>query len=172
VYPADERDIDRDKDAVPAGLVLATIRRRAIGAILDQLIVLLPVAIGAVVWGFRPGDHVGDSALFVLNVSSALTALVYETLLVGFFGRTIGKIATGTRVVRRLDGGRVTWFAAGQRAIVPVAASAVPSVGIVLGGLVYAMALLGPLRQGLHDRAAGTLVIRQPRTSGRRPLRR
>lgn len=145
---------------VPAGLTLATIGRRAVGAIIDQFIVLAPVAIGAVAWGFRPGDTVTDSTLLVLNISAAGVALVYETLLIGLFGRTIGKLVTGTRVVRREDGGRVGWFAAAQRALVPVAAGAVPKAGIVLGAVVYGVAFLGPLRQGIHDRAAGTLVVR------------
>ncbi|MEK7423551.1 MAG: RDD family protein [Actinomycetota bacterium] len=157
MHPVDQREAD----VVPGGLTLATIGRRAVGAIIDQFIVLLPVAIGAVAWGFRPGDIVTDSTLFVINISSAGVALVYETLLIGLFGRTIGKLVTGTRVVRRDDGGRVGWFAAAQRALVPVAAGAVPKAGIVLAAVVYGVAFLGPLRQGIHDRAAGTLVVRR-----------
>jgi uncharacterized RDD family membrane protein YckC len=79
--------------------------------------------------------------------------------MVAMLGRTVGKLATGTRVVRQTDGGSVGWWAALQRAMVPVVFSAVPQAGPVLGIMVYAMALLGPLRQGLHDRAAGTLVV-------------
>jgi uncharacterized RDD family membrane protein YckC len=157
VYPTDEREVE----TVPEGLVLATIRRRAIGALLDQMLVVLPVALGALAWGFRPGDSVTDGTLFVLNISSAGVALVYATIMIGLFGRTVGKFATGTRVARRSDGGRVGWFAAAQRAVVPVAAGAVPQIGIVLVAMVYAAAYLGPLRQGIHDRAAGTLVVRR-----------
>jgi uncharacterized RDD family membrane protein YckC len=159
MFPTDERE-GREAATVPAGLVLASIGRRAGGAILDQLLVFTPVAAGAALSGYRPGDTVSDDALLVLNISTAVAALLYETLLIGRFGRTVGKIVTGTRVVRQTDGGRVSWFAALQRAMVPVVFSGVPEVGVALGLIVYAFAFLGPLRQGIHDRAAGTLVVR------------
>lgn len=145
--------------AVPAGLALSSIRRRAVGAVIDQILVLLPVALGAVIYGYRPGDTVSDDALLVLNVSTSVVALIYESLMIGAIGRTVGKLATGTRVVRLADGGPVGWFSAVQRALVPVVFSAVPQAGWLLGAIVYAFAFLGPLRQGLHDRAAGTLVV-------------
>ena len=155
MYPTDERETA----VVPAGLVLATIGRRAVGAIIDQAMVLVPVAIGAAVWGYRPGDEVTDTTLLVLNAASAGVAVLYETTLVALFGRTVGKVITRTRVVQRIDGGRVGWVPAAQRALVPAAAGSVPRVGLALGAAVYAVALLGPLRQGVHDRAAGTLVV-------------
>jgi uncharacterized RDD family membrane protein YckC len=43
---------------------------------------------------------------------------------------------------------------------VPLSLGAVPRIGIYLSSLCYAMALWNPLRQGLHDKAAGTLVVR------------
>lgn len=144
---------------VPAGFVLATIPRRALGALLDQLVVLVPVALGVVAWGYRPGDELGDDALLALNLATVAVAFVYETVLIARFGRTLGKVATGTRVVRAHDGTAVGWFAAAERAVVPLAFASVPEVGFALGAIVYSMALLGPLRQGLHDRAAGTLVV-------------
>jgi uncharacterized RDD family membrane protein YckC len=159
VFPTDERD-GSERATVPAGLVLASIARRAGGAVIDQLLVFVPVAVGAVAYGYRPGDTLTDDALLVLDVATAVTAFAYAALLIGFFGRTVGKIATGTRVVRQVDGGRVGWFAAVERALVPVVFSSVPEIGLLLGALVYGVALLGPLRQGVHDRAAGTLVVR------------
>jgi uncharacterized RDD family membrane protein YckC len=159
VFSTDERD-ERQPATVPAGLVLASIRRRLGGFAIDQVLSVIPVAIGVVAMGYRAGDELSDDALLVMNLSLAVSRVVYETLLVGFFGRTVGKIATRTRVVRQSDGGRVGWFAAGQRALVPVVFSGLPEVGVVYSALVYSVAFLGPLRQGLHDRAAGTLVVR------------
>jgi uncharacterized RDD family membrane protein YckC len=158
VFSTDERD-ERDRATVPAGLVLASIRRRLGGFAIDQVLSIIPVAIVLVALGYRAGDDLSDDALLVLNLSLAFSRVVYETLLVGFFGRTVGKIATRTRIVRQADGGRVGWFAAGQRALVPVLFNGLPEIGVVYSALVYVFAFLGPLRQGLHDRAAGTLVV-------------
>lgn len=150
---------DRPAPTIPAGLVLATLLRRALGAILDQVLVLVPVAIGVVVSGYRPGDDLSSEALLWLNAITVGVAFLYELLMVGFLGRTVGKFATGTRVVSQATGARVGWFGAGQRAVVPAVAAAVPTLGFLLGSIVYGLAALGPLRQGLHDRAAGTLVV-------------
>jgi uncharacterized RDD family membrane protein YckC len=152
---------DRDAPEVPAGLELATFGRRAIGTILDQVLVIVPVLIGAFVAGLRPGDEITDDTVLVLGASAVGLAFVYETIAIALTGRTVGKLVAGTRVVRRDDGERVGWFEAAQRSVVPLAASAVPDVGFLLGGFVYAMAFFHPLRQGVHDRAAGTIVVRR-----------
>ena len=147
---------------LPGQVQLATIARRALGVVLDRFLVLVPVAVGTVAWGFRPGDEVSDDMVFVLNTAVAAVELIYATVMIAVFGRTIGKFATGTRVVRLDDGGRIGWLQAAQRAVVPVAAISVPQpeISLALTVLVYSMAWLGPFRQGLHDRAAGTIVIR------------
>ncbi|MCU1361805.1 MAG: hypothetical protein JWN99_3094 [Ilumatobacteraceae bacterium] len=169
MFPTDERDgSGRDAASVPAGLVLAGIGRRVGGFAIDQVLVLVPVAIGVAAFGFRSGDDVSTTGVLVLNGAVAVSRLIYETLLVGFFGRTVGKIATGTRVVRQTDGGRIGWFAAVQRALVPVLFSGVPRFAIFYDAFVYMFAFLGPLRQGLHDRVAGTLVV----LNGPRPVTR
>ena len=158
MFPTDERD-ERQTAAVPAGLVLAGLGRRLGGFAIDQVLVLVPVAVGAVIIGFRAGDTFSTDELFGLNIAMAASRLIYETLLIGFFGRTVGKIATRTRVVNQADGGPVTWFAAGQRALMPVLFSGLPEFSVFWAIGVYGLALLGPLRQGMHDRAAGTLVV-------------
>jgi uncharacterized RDD family membrane protein YckC len=157
---------DRVAPSVPAGLVLAPLTRRALGAALDQFLVLVPVAIGLIVSGFRPGEKIETDTLYLLNIIVVVVAFTYELVMVGFLGRTVGKFATGTRVVRADTGGRVLWIAAAQRAIVPALAAAIPALGLVLGAIVYGLVLLGPLRQGLHDRAAGTLVVRVTTAAG------
>jgi uncharacterized RDD family membrane protein YckC len=146
--------------AVPAGLILAPIIRRIGGLLLDQILVALPVVLVVVAIGFTPSDNVTSTSLLVFNIALTSVAFVYETLMIGMLGRTVGKIALGTRVVRAADGGRPGWTEATMRALVPLSLGAIPRVGIVLGVLVYSMALWNPLRQGLHDKAAGTLVVR------------
>jgi uncharacterized RDD family membrane protein YckC len=152
---ADERAVA----TIESGGVLAPLSRRALGAILDQLIVLVPVAVGVVVSGYRPGDELSTSSLLWLNAITVAVAFVYETSMIGLIGRTVGKIATGTRVVSAATGGRLGWYGSVQRALVPSVAAAVPEFGFLLGAVVYGMAAFGPMRQGLHDRAAGSVVI-------------
>ena len=62
--------------------------------------------------------------------------------------------------MRAIDGGSLDWFAAFTRALVPLALGVVPQVGPALGLAVYTFAVFSPRRQGLHDRAAGSLVVR------------
>ena len=145
--------------AVPAGLTLAPIIRRAGGLVLDQIIVALPVAVGVVALGFTPSDHVTSRSLLFFSIALTAVGLVYETVMIALFGRTVGKLALGTRVVRVVDGGRPDWSEATMRALVPLSLSAVPRIGILLWAFVYSLAMWNPLRQGLHDKAAGTLVV-------------
>lgn len=146
-------------DALPDGVVLASFPRRIGGLLIDEVVVLLPVFAVAVALGYRPGEPITDDALYVFSIAASAVALVYETVMIGVFGRSVGKFATGTRVVHAGDAGRVGWGAAFSRSLVPVAAGAVPQVGPALNLGVYALAFFHPRRQGLHDRAAGTLVV-------------
>ncbi|MEP7203558.1 MAG: RDD family protein [Ilumatobacteraceae bacterium] len=146
--------------AIPAGLILAPIVRRIGGLLLDQILVALPVLLVVVALGFTPHDTVTSRSLLVFNIAVTGVAFIYETVMIASLGRTVGKLTFGTRVVRVVDGGRPDWYESTMRALVPLSLSAIPRVGVVLGVLVYALALWNPLRQGLHDKAAGTLVVR------------
>ncbi len=145
--------------AVPAGLTLAPIGRRTIGLILDQFLLALPVVLVVIALGYTPSDTVTSQSLLIFNVALITTAFVYETVMIAMLGRTVGKFATGTRVVRLVDGQRPTWSAAVMRSLVPLSLGAIPRIGVFLSVMCYAMALWNPLRQGLHDKAAGTLVV-------------
>lgn len=147
--------------AVPAGLTLATIPRRLAGLVVDQILVAVPVAVVAVSLGFRPSDEITGRWTLAFGAGLSAVAFVYETLMIAMLGRTVGKLAFGTRVVRMIDGQRPTWTQAAMRALVPLAFGAIPRIGVYLGMIVYSLALWNPLRQGLHDRAAGTLVVRR-----------
>jgi len=94
------------------------------------------------------------------NVAAALSAFTYEFVMIAMWGRTVGKFALGTRAVRVDTGGPVLWSSSAIRALIPLAAGVIPSVGPALGLVVYATAFWHPRRQGFHDRAAGTIVIR------------
>ena len=157
MFPAGD---DVAKTDVPAGLVLAPIIRRVGALALDQVIVALPVVVVIVASGFKPSDTVTSESLIAFNIAVTAVALVYQTVMIALLGRTVGKLALGTRVVRLVDGARPGWTEAVMRALVPLSLGAIPSVGLFLVVLVYSLALWTPLRQGLHDKAAGTLVVR------------
>ncbi len=157
MFPAGD---DVAQPAIPAGLILAPIIRRVGGLVIDQILVALPVFAVVVAVGFTPSNKVTSESLLVFNIAVTSLAFVYQTLMIALVGRSVGKIAMGTRVVRLVDGGRPSWWEAVMRALVPLSLGAIPRVGVFLGVLVYSIALWNPLRQGLHDKAAGTLVVR------------
>jgi uncharacterized RDD family membrane protein YckC len=146
--------------AIPAGLTLAPIGRRIAGLILDQFIVAFPAVIVILALGFMPSDTVTSRSILTFNICLTSAAFVYETVMIAKLGRTVGKMALGTRVVRLVDGQRPDWSESAMRALVPLAFGAIPKIGVFLGVMVYSLALWSPLRQGLHDKAAGTLVVR------------
>jgi uncharacterized RDD family membrane protein YckC len=150
---------DSEAPALPEAAVLAGYGARVIGIIIDQVIAIVPVAIGAVAAGFRPNERVDSDTLLWLNVAAVLVLFVYQTVMVGLFGRTVGKIVTRTRVVRTDTGGPVGWFASVQRALVTAVAGALPEISLLLAAVVYGAAWFSPRRQGIHDRAAGTIVV-------------
>lgn len=143
---------------VPAGVHLAPIGRRALGLLVDQALLAGLVIGGFAILGYTPEEAITDDPGKWFNVAITVLALIYETLAVWRWGRTFGKLIARTRVVHVLDGGGVGFSAALIRALVPAAFGAIPQIGLFLGLGVYALAMFDPRRQGLHDKAAGTLV--------------
>jgi uncharacterized RDD family membrane protein YckC len=99
----------------------------------------------------------------VLLIEPLLT-LVYGTVLLGSsWGQTIGMKLVGIRVVKAADGSQIDYGKAFVRSIVAAAFGALQVVTVVLG-LVALLDLLWPLwdkqNQTLHDKAAGTVVIK------------
>ena len=128
--------------------------RRVAAFIVDWLLL-------AVVIDFGLSDSSSDAAVFAMVV---LVPLLYFALLHWLFARTLGKLLVGT-AVRREDGDPLGLAASFIRTVVQ-ALLAVTVVGFFVDFLVL---VSSPRRQALHDRAAGTVVIRvrkAPRDSG------
>ena len=89
--------------------------------------------------------------------------LLYEVALIATRGQTLGKMATRVRVVRADNGLVPGWGKSLGRWAVPavfgVIGSFIPFVGLAVL-LIYASLLWDKVRQGWHDKAAGTLVIK------------
>ena len=139
---------------------LASIGQRALGRAIDFVVLLIPffliVLPNVDTSGSDPTVDVSSGTRLLLLVAP----LVYETVLIAWRGQTVGKIVAGTRVARLADGGTPIPTQAGMRAVVPVGATLIPFVGGILSLAVYLVAIVHPLRQGWHDRAAGTVVVR------------
>jgi uncharacterized RDD family membrane protein YckC len=135
---------------------------RVVGAAIDQGIVL---AGSVIVLGFGFGVHG-----FARVVVAALLAFAYFTVAIGHWGQTAGARIMSVRVTRaRHDDTPPGFTAAAIRAAVP----ALPAMLLTHGGvlsvlsvlalcLVYAGLFRNRQRQGLHDKAAGTIVVHVP----------
>jgi uncharacterized RDD family membrane protein YckC len=141
---------------------LASIRRRALARFLDSAIVFVAwlgiLRIGWTALGEPDMEESRKAAAFfavwfVLSVA-------YETAFVCWRGQTLGKLVTGTRVARQVDGRYPLWWHAAIRVVLPdvILIVAFP-VSIVLVSVIYGIAAWDPMRRGLHDKAAGTVVV-------------
>ncbi|MEO1065158.1 MAG: RDD family protein [Actinomycetota bacterium] len=149
--------------AVP-GSPLAPLWRRLVAQVLDSLILVGPAFVILTVVGvdvdLEAGEiESGDRLLVAVAVIVALV-VAYQTVLIARRGATIGKAAAGVRVVRADDGSIPVWDRSLLRALVPQGAGAVPVIGLALVSAVYGAALFDRHRRGIHDLAAGTIVVR------------
>jgi uncharacterized RDD family membrane protein YckC len=157
--------------AAPAGLSLASIGARAGAWIIDEIIVYLPALI-VMYLVMRSRIDVGSSFPSEEELQEAMPAwlpfvpigfrLVYDAVLVAWLGRTVGMMALRIRV-QSAGGDRLAWWQAGIRAMVPALAQTVPVFGTFARIGVYLSASFDERRRGLHDRAAGSLVVAVPR---------
>jgi uncharacterized RDD family membrane protein YckC len=147
----------------PVKDVLAPLQLRALAQLIDSALVTVPVIVAVLALGGL--DDLGAGELVAITAVQVVLAVGYETVAIAVWSMTIGKRIMGIQVVRSDNGERVTWTYASVRALVPAAAVLVPYIGPALGLVVYLRAFFHPMRQGLHDAAAGTYVVtrRAPR---------
>jgi uncharacterized RDD family membrane protein YckC len=139
--------------------VLAPLGRRAIGLFIDQIVAAVPMILLFLAIGYQFDEMVTGTPGFWFNIGFVTIGLLHETIGVVRFGRTVGKLITGTRVVDAVSLGAVSLSSAFIRSLVPAAFGVVPGIGMILGMGVYVWAFFDPRRQGIHDKAAGTLVV-------------
>ncbi len=144
-------------------LPLAGIAQRLVGWAIDYLMFGIPFTLVVVVLNTSSdGDTIAEPPLWATFGFAAASA-IYETVFVATRGRTLGAWMMAVRIVRIDDGAIPGWSKAGIRALLPMAAQAVPVIGIFVMGAIYVTVFFNPRRQGLHDRAAGTIVVAAPR---------
>ena len=141
------------------GAHLASWGGRAAGWFVDVM-VLLGVWVATFAWASATEDpatgEFSDTAGWVFLVVFFVCPPLYQWLMIGRWGQTVGKMALGIRVVRSEDADRVSYGRALGRA------SSVWVLGIL--GLPLLLAYLWPLwdkrNQTLYDKMASTVVVR------------
>ena len=151
---------ERAAPAIPGDAVLASFPARIGGLLVDQAVAGLPVFAVFASLGYTANDMLTGDAAFWFNIAFIAVGLLHETIGISRFGRTVGKWLCRTRVVHAVDGGSVTVSSAFIRSLVPAAFGVIPGVGMFLEMSVYFWAFVDPRRQAIHDKAAGTLVVR------------
>jgi uncharacterized RDD family membrane protein YckC len=136
--------------ASSAALVPAKWWNRVGAAVLDGLLVGIPVVIVAAVTGNYDSTQFG-----VAQIASTIAVLVYAVLMLVYHGgQTVGKQAVNVRVLRE-DGAPVDLGRAVAREVVKAV--------FALTGLLYVIDALIPLfhpeNRALHDLIAGTRVV-------------
>ena len=150
---------------------VGSIGARIAARIIDMFVVLVPLSLVTVLpFVVQTGGAkmvLADQPAWALVVQWVVP-VAYETVMVMFFGATIGKFVMRLRVVRLSDGRLPQPTQASYRALVPalpalVALVAPDSIALLLGPFqtfIYLTALFNPLFRGLNDRAGGTIVLR------------
>lgn len=166
--PPEASPYDAHWDGTRAVRVLAGPARRLGARLIDVVVdgigfcVILSVFVGIAVAIDYEKDEPGPVAIFFMilgGLASLAWLLLYDALSTYRWGATPGKLAVGLRVVRSADGWRWPGFGMSLwRSVVP------PLLGLLaVGGLLDSLWLLWdrPLYQCLHDKAAGTVVVRR-----------
>lgn len=136
---------------------------RLVARICDGIVLMvvgfLPLIVGVQDFDDISGGSVG------LNLGMLAVGLVYEVWLVAARGQTLGKMIMKIRIIRADNGLLPGWDQSSVRWLVPAVPGligVVPSLGFVglLSLVVYLSLTWDKVRQGWHDKAAKTLVIK------------
>ena len=99
-------------------------------------------------------------AFIAFALLAVVIGVLYEVTMIATKGQTLGKMATRIKVVRADNGLVPGWGKAIGRWIIPAALGFIPLVGWILSLLVYLSLLWDKARQGWHDKAAKTFVVK------------
>lgn len=147
--------------ALPDGAVVqqyAGFWLRVVASLLDSVVVFILQIVSGVVLGasgaLLGGLGNGDGAMAVLIwLFTTVLGLAYYVIFTGSCGQTLGKMALRIKVIRK-DGGDLGYGGAALRETIGKFVS-----GIILG-IGYLMVAFDERKQGLHDKIAGSYVIK------------
>jgi uncharacterized RDD family membrane protein YckC len=142
---------------------LADSGRRTLARIIDMVLVLIVVWLLTWAFGVREyevnGDRMEVGKSFAQSVVAAVLFVGYDTLLTAKSGQTLGKKWLGMRVADLNNGSMPSAQTSLVRALVlwlPFAFCCACVWTIICGGWSY---FDKPYKQGLHDKAAKTVVV-------------
>ncbi len=124
---------------------------------------LLPIPAGI------PGNgyfYVAHALFWWLLIVGLIPSLLVEVPMVALNGGTLGKIMAGSKVIRVSDGGKPGWSRSFIRWLVLYGLIAVPILGWSILLLNIARLRRDPEHRGIHDRLAGTMVLKAPPATG------
>jgi uncharacterized RDD family membrane protein YckC len=153
-----EPDQTPQQPSAPVGLApdVAGLGQRFLARLIAGLIILVPNLVALAVAQDRPVF----GGLLALAI-----AIAYEVPQLAARGATVGKRAMGIRVVTVAERGNPSAAQAFVRVVVPELFIATPSAALQSISApwtlaVYLAVFFDPWRRGLHDRFAGTRVVR------------
>lgn len=159
---------------------LVSVSRRVLARAVDLAFVIPIVAPASVLYLVRSNgksthlELVTDLAI----IAAWIGAAAYEIVFIALRGQTPGKKVFDVRVVKAIDGRLPGWERSLGRFALPATFTSLSGIvhaepwstlTVMVALVVYLFALGDRYRQGLHDRAAGTIVVR---ASQERPVTR
>jgi uncharacterized RDD family membrane protein YckC len=144
------------------GAPLASWGRRAGGWFVD-LLVYIVAFLATFAFALMTEDsatgEISDLAALLIFFVWFLGPSLYTWLMVGAWGRTLGKMAVGVTVVRGADAGRVSYL----RSLGRTASTWLLGILFFPILLAYLWPLWDRRNQALYDKMAGTIVVRRGR---------
>ncbi len=131
----------------PAAMPYEGVAIRFVAVLIDSVILSI---IGSI---FSRGSSAGGLAALIIG-------FLYFTLLEGYYGQTVGKMAVKIKVVREADGGPIDFSQAAVRTVLRVIDLIPYFIPYLLGAILIWSD--DHRRQRLGDRIAHTVVIRKP----------
>jgi uncharacterized RDD family membrane protein YckC len=137
---------------------LAAFWRRIAAYAVDVLVFAVP----AFFYILATTDLEDDGAVSNLRTTSLVFSAaftIYQAVMIAWRGQTVGAMSMSIAVVHAESGARPTPASSTIRALVPQVVGLVPFLGVFLELTVHCWMFFDPRRQGLQDKAAGTLVV-------------
>ena len=141
---------------------LAGMGRRLWARIIDLILLTVVGLIVIIVTFSRLGDNEWGflAALAVITLLLLAVLLLYEVSMIATLGQTLGKKWAGVKVVRADNGAVPGWGKSFVRWLIPSVVNFIPIIGNAAALVVYLSPVFYPTRQGWHDMAASTAVVK------------
>ena len=141
---------------------LAGMGRRLWARIIDFVLLGLVALIAIIaLFGLLADSERGFLVALFLGILMVLAIwILYEPMMIAAMGQTLGKKWAGVKVVRADDGAVPGWGKSFVRWLIPSVVNLIPILGGIAALVIYISPLFTPTRQGWHDMAASTAVLK------------